>query len=172
MGIPFHILTQSQRYWYAQMVVAAILADKEITKPETDFIKQILPIIKRPEDKQELMNRIATKTAPPIFRPPGVPPKILAAVFIELALVLISDIEFTETERQFLEEVAKAFRFTQEYYRELLDWCEEGLDWKNKQLEFVSAVGRTELLKVPVEIENDASTFKRIYKTAGRREPC
>ena len=75
MGVPLHILTQSQRFWYAQMVVAAVLADEEITKPETDFIKQILPIIKRPEDRQELMNQIASKKPPPIFRPPGVPPK-------------------------------------------------------------------------------------------------
>lgn len=151
MGVPLHILSQSQRYWYAQMIVAAILADKEITKPETDFIKQILPIIKRPEEKQELMNRIATKTPPHVFRPPGVPPKVLAAVFIELALVMISDIEFADTERSFLESVALEFRFTKEYYDELLNWCEEGLDWKNKQLDFISAVGNVERTIVPVE---------------------
>lgn len=150
MGVPLHILTQSQRYWYAQMVVAAILADEEITKPETDFIKQILPIVKKPEDRQELVNRIAAKKPPSIFRPPGVAPKVLAAVFIELALVMISDVEFADTERQFLEEVAKVFRFTQDYYQELLSWCEEGLDWKHRQVEFVSSTGSADLLKVPV----------------------
>lgn len=132
------------------MVVAAILADEEITQPETDFIKQILPIVKKTDERQELVNRIASKSPPGIFRPPGVPPKVLAAVFIELALVMISDIEFTDKERTFLEEVARVFRFTKEYYLELLAWCEEGLDWKNRQLEFVSATGSTDLLKVPV----------------------
>lgn len=132
------------------MVVAAILADEEITKPETDFIKQILPIIKKPEDRQELINRIANKKPPSVFRPAGVPPKVLAAVFIELALVMISDIEFTEKERHFLEEVARIFQFEEGYYKELLEWCEEGLEWKNRQLEFVSSTGSVDLLKVPV----------------------
>ncbi len=150
MGVPLNILTQSQRFWYAQMVVAAILADEEITKPETDFIKQILPIIKKPEDRQELINRIASKSPPSIFRPPGVAPKVLAAVFIELALVMISDVDFADKERQFLENVADVFRFTDGYYKDLLEWCEEGLEWKNRQLEFVSSTGSAELLQVPV----------------------
>lgn len=150
MGIPLNILTQHQRFWYAQMIVAAILADEEITQPETEFIKQILPIIKRPQDRQELTNRIANRQPPTIFRPAGVPPKVLAAVFIEMALVLISDVEFSDVERQFLKNAAKEFRFTRDYYEELLEWCEEGLDWKNRQLDFVSAVDRTDSLKVPV----------------------
>ncbi len=150
MGVPLQVLTQSQRYWYAQMIVAAILADGEITKPETDFIKQILPAIKKPEERIELTNRIANKNSPNIFRPPGVAPKVLAAVFIELALVMISDIDFADTEKDFLDEVARVFQFKEEYYKELLAWCEEGLDWKNKQLDFVSATKRTDLLKVPV----------------------
>ncbi|MBU2509999.1 hypothetical protein KJ966_01630 [bacterium] len=150
MGVPLHILTQSQRYWYAQMIVAAILADGEITKPETDFIKQILPVLKKPEERIELTNSIANKKSPTIFRPPGVPPKVLAAVFIELALVMISDIDFADTERDFLAEVAHVFQFQDDYYKELLAWCEEGLDWKNKQLDFVSATKRTDLLQVPV----------------------
>lgn len=149
MGVPLHILTQSQRYWYAQMIVAAILADGEITKPETDFIKEILPILKKPEERVELTNRIANKSAPSVFKPSGVAPKILAAVFIELALVMISDIDFASTEKEFLDEVARVFQFQNDYYAELLAWCEEGLDWKNKQLDFVSATGRSELLKVP-----------------------
>ncbi len=150
MGVPLNILTQSQRFWYAQMVIAAILADEEITKPETDFIKQILPIVKKPEDRQELVNRIAAKNPPAVFRPPGVHPKVLAAVFIELALVMISDVEFAEKEREFLENVADVFKFTDDYYKELLAWCEEGLDWKNRQLEFVSSTASSELLQVPV----------------------
>ncbi len=150
MGVPLHILTQSQRHWYAQMVVAAILADGEITQPETDFIKQILPVIKNQNERIDLTNRIARKQAPQIFKPPGVPPKVLAAVFVELALVMISDIEFADKEREFLEEVAKVFQFKEDYFQDLIAWCEEGLDWKHKQLEFVSATGRTDLLKVPV----------------------
>ncbi|MBU3914346.1 hypothetical protein KKA14_02335, partial [bacterium] len=150
MGIPLHILTQSQRYWYAQMIVAAILADGEITQPETDFIKQILPLLKKPKERIELTNSIATKKSPPIFRPPGVPPKVLAAVFIEMALVMISDIDFADTEKDFLAEVARVFQFQDDYYKELVAWCEEGLNWKNKQLNFVSATKRTDLLQVPV----------------------
>ncbi len=149
MGIPIKSLTQSQRFWYAQMVLAAVLADNEITQPETEFIKQIIQVVTKPEEKQELMNRITSKRAPSIYRASGAPPKLLAAVFIELSLVLISDVDFSPEERAFLEEVARVFRFTETYYQDLMVWCEEGLAWKTEQLRLTSAESGVDDLGVP-----------------------
>jgi hypothetical protein len=150
MSMPCKALTKTQRFWYAEMLVAAILADQEISQPETEFIKEIVRFIKNPEEKQELMNRIATRRSPPITRPPGVAPTILAAVFIELCLVLIADADFTEEEQTFLTDVAKEFGFTNAYFRELMGWCREGLAWKTRQMELLSADANPTNRAVPI----------------------
>lgn len=150
MGIPIKSLAQFQRHWYAQLIVAAILSDGEISQPETEFIKQITKIVKDPVQKRRLLNCLAVKTPPPLERPPGMPPKLLAAIFLELSLILISDIEFTDTERKFLEDIAQLFGFTEDYYKELLKWCEQGLAWKTEQKNLAASNGKFETLQVPV----------------------
>ena len=155
MSVPFKALTQSQRFWYAEMVIAAILADGEISQPETEFIKDIVRLVKKPEEKQDLMGRLASKRPPPISRPSGVLPKVLAAVFLELGLVLISDAVFTDEEKRFLAESSKVFRFSDHYFNELMDWCQEGLDWKKEQIQLISSDGKIDNLGVPVASLND-----------------
>jgi len=156
MSVPFKALTQSQRFWYAGMVIAAILADGEISQPETEFIKEIVHLVKKPEEKQELLGRLTTKRSPQITRPPGVTPKVLAAVFLELGLVLISDAVFTKEEQRFLEESAKAFRFRYDYFKELMAWCHEGFAWKCEQIKLISTDGKLGNLGVPVASMNES----------------
>ncbi|MFH2132665.1 MAG: hypothetical protein ABIK68_19965, partial [bacterium] len=142
MSVPFKALTQSQRFWYAEMVIAAVLADGEISQPETEFIKDIVHLVKTPEQKQELLGRLASKRPPPISRPSGVPPGILAAVFLELSLVLISDAELTPEEKRFLDESARVFRFSEPYFNALMAWCNEGLAWKKEQIQLIAGDGK------------------------------
>ncbi len=155
MSVPFKALTQSQRFWYAEMVIAAILADGEISQPETEFIKDIVRLVKKPEEKQDLMGRLASKRPPPISRPSGVLPKVLAAVFLELGLVLISDAVFTDEEKRFLAESSKVFHFSDHYFKELMDWCQEGLDWKKEQIQLISSDGKIDNLGVPIDGLNE-----------------
>lgn len=155
MSVPFKALTQSQRVWYAEMIISAVLADGEISQPETEFIKDIVRLVKKPEDKQDLMTRLASKRPPPISRPSGVPPHVLAAVFLELVLVLISDAELTESETRFLEETACIFRFSDAYLKSLMDWTMEGLAWKRKQGSLISSDGKVGDTSVPVGELND-----------------
>jgi len=150
MSVPFKALTQAQRFWYAEMVIAAVLADGEISQPEAEFIRDIVRLVKKPDEKQELMGRLASKQPPPISRPSGVPPKVLAAVFLELILVLISDAELTDAEKRFLKETARVFRFSDTYFKALMAWCMEGLSWKNEQVQLISTDGKIGDMGVPI----------------------
>jgi hypothetical protein len=150
MSLPIQALTQAQRYWYAQLVIAAILADQEISQPETEYIKQIALLVKKPEHKQDILTRIAKKSPPPISKPTGIHKEMLAAVFMELSLIMISDIDFADEEREFLDRVYKSFGFTEIYYHKLLGWCEDGLAWKSEQMKLALADGKTDSVKVPV----------------------
>ena len=150
MSLPIQALTQAQRYWYAQLVIAAILADQEISQPETEYIRQIALLVKKPEHKQDILTRIAKKSPPPISKPTGIHEEMLAAVFMELSLIMISDIDFADEEREFLDKVYKSFGFTEKYYHKLLGWCEDGLAWKSEQMKLALADGKTDSVKVPV----------------------
>jgi len=155
MSVPFKALTQSQRYWYAEMIIAAILADGEISQPETEYIKGIIRLVKKPDEKQDLVARLASKRPPPITRPAGVPPKVLAAVYLELVLVLISDAELTDAEKQFLEETARVFRFSDTYRNDLMQWALEGLSWKSGQADLVAAEKKSGDTGVPLASLNN-----------------
>ncbi len=134
MTVPVNTLKDDQKLWYANLVLSAILADGEINLSEIDFLKQILQIIASPQDKASLMLSIEKKVMPPLTPPPNIPPQLLAAMFMELILIIISDIDYDEGEKAFLESVADLFKFTRNYKKELFDWLEEGLDWKQAQL--------------------------------------
>ena len=148
--LPIQSLTLAQRNWYARMVVAAILADGQISQPETEFIKQIAGFVSDPIEKQELLKCIATKSSPAITKPSGMLPEMLAATFIELSLILISDLEFTATEQKFLNDLGVLYGFTKNYYQQLLSWVEEGLAWKHGQYLLVALSGDKNGLQVPL----------------------
>jgi uncharacterized tellurite resistance protein B-like protein len=111
MSVPVHTLNKEQRVWYANLVISAILADDEISPSEVDFLKQVIVIVSDPEKKKELMARISSKKKSPMTEPPNVAKEILAAIFIELSLIMISDLDFAEDEKAFLKTVADLFRF-------------------------------------------------------------
>ncbi len=138
MSVPVQTLNKEQRVWYANLVISAILADDEISPSEVDFLKQVIVIVSDPEKKKELMQRISLKKKFPLTEPPGFAKEILAAIFIELSLIMISDLDFADDEKAFLKTVADLFRFEKTYYLELMRWAEEGLEWKNSQQDLLS----------------------------------
>lgn len=151
MSIPVHSLNREQRKWYAQTVIGAILADDEISPSEIDFLKQVIAVVDHPEEKKELMQMISSKKRPALTEPPGISNEILSAIFIELSLIMISDLDFADKEKEFLKEVAELFRFENSYFIELMNWAEEGLQWKESQRQLLSDGGGVENTQVPVD---------------------
>ncbi len=148
MSVPVHSLTTAQKIWYARTVVAAILADNEIDASETEFLKRVFSIVEEAEERKRLMASVANRDIPALSAPEGVSADILAAVFIELILILISDADFDAKEKSFLKKVADLFRFSDHYYAAAIDWGREGLSWKNSQKELFDE--RSENLLVPI----------------------
>ncbi|NQU62927.1 MAG: hypothetical protein HQ517_01390, partial [SAR324 cluster bacterium] len=138
MSVPVHTLNKEQKVWYANLVISAILADDEISPSEVDFLKQVISIVSDLATKKELMSRISSKKNFPLSEPPGLPKEILAAIFVELSLIMISDLDFADDEKAFLKKVANLFRFEKSYFLELMRWAEEGLAWKISQQDLLS----------------------------------
>lgn len=156
MSVPVHTLSPEQKAWYANIVIAAILADDEISPSEVDFLKQVIIIVENPVKKKELMAMISSKNKPEITPPKGINNEILAAIFVELMLIMISDLDFVDEEKDFLKGIADLFRFEKPYYLELMRWAEEGLDWKTSQQYLLSDSEKIENFQVPIAELNSA----------------
>ncbi len=151
MSVPVKQLTREQKIWYAKFVIGAILADDEISPSEVDFLKQVISIVDSPVYKKELMQLISLKKRPPLTAPKGIPKEILSAIFIELILIMISDLDFADKEKEFLKEVSTLFNFAKSYFAELMQWGEDGLEWKNSQKNLVSLERKIDNFRVPLD---------------------
>ncbi len=151
MSVPVHSLRKDQKIWYARFVIGAILADDEISPSEVDFLKQVINIVDDPHEKRELMQMISSKKCPPLTPPQGISKEILAAIFIELILIMISDLDFAESEKVYLQNVSRLFNFDESYFAELMHWGEEGVKWKDDQRFLVSDDGDVESFHVPLD---------------------
>jgi len=160
LAIPLQILTDNQRFWYARQVVGAILADGEIASSEIEFVKQVMADLKKPEYKKELLQILSTKqSVPPLAPPPGIAKTVLAAIYLELILIVISDLDFAEPEQEFLEKTADLIGFSGAYKRKLMLWQAQGLAWKQHQLSFFPPESGVALGELPVAALNDAQRY-------------
>ena len=148
MSVPVQSLNKEQRVWYADLVISAILADNEISPSEVDFLKQVIAIVPDAEKKKELMARISSKKQSELTPPPGLANEIVAAIFVELLLIMISDLDFADDEKAWLKTVAEMFKFEKTYFLELMRWAEEGLQWKNSQQDLLSGDDQIENFQV------------------------
>jgi uncharacterized protein (DUF2225 family)/uncharacterized membrane protein YebE (DUF533 family) len=154
MSVPVQNLTNDQKVWYAQLVVAAILADNEIDMSEMEFLKQVLTIVNDPQEKKNLMTFIGHKKAPPLSEPSEIKKETLAAIFIELVLIMISDLDFDDKEKAFLKKVAKVFNLADRYFLAVMRWGVEGLEWKGSQEELFPSLPKN--FQVPLDQLNSA----------------
>ncbi|OGG96743.1 MAG: hypothetical protein A2508_09585 [Candidatus Lambdaproteobacteria bacterium RIFOXYD12_FULL_49_8] len=140
MSVPVNLLKPDQRFWYAKLVLSAILADGEIDSAEVDFLRGVIGVVQAPELKANLMQYVQAKKPPEVNEPPSkIPDQVLAAIFAELILICISDHDFAEEEEAFLRKVADVMLLTEPFYRSMMAWLNEGLSWKKAQAELLPA---------------------------------
>lgn len=137
MSIPLDSFSNEQKFWYANLVIAAVLADKEIDVSETEFLKQVLTVVQSPNQKKRLMNYVANKEQPPLSAPTGLSKEVLAAIYVELILIMISDLDLAENEKSFLEKIGSLFKFDPKYIRKVFKWGEKGLEWKQAKSQII-----------------------------------
>ncbi len=159
MSIPIHLFSEDQKNWYARFVVAAILADEEISVPEVEYIRYVMSIVSDPVERSYLIESIRNKSTPELAGPVGLKSEQLIVVFIELILIMISDFELLDLERLFLKSVSILFCFPETLYKEMIDWGEEGLRWKNFRRFMISEQEVDPHLKVPLEKFNEEQKF-------------
>ncbi|MBU2512078.1 DUF2225 domain-containing protein [bacterium] len=159
MSIPIHLFSEDQKSWYARFIVAAILADNEISIPEVEYIRYVMNIVSDPMERSYLIESIRNRSIPELERPKSLQTGQLVIVFIELILIMISDFELLDLERKFLETVSKLFGFPDSLYQKMINWGEEGLKWKNFRRFMVTEKEADPYLKVPLDKFSEEQKF-------------
>ena len=152
MTAPVHNLSQEQKMWYAELVIAAIVADNEISLSEIKFLKQVMGLISDMDQKKKLLTYVSSKKAPTLSPPDNINNDILAAIYIELILIMISDLDFAIQERDFLSRISDLFNFSESYFDTLMEWAEKGLKWKKDQR--LLLISESDELGVPLKRMN------------------
>ena len=134
MSIPINNLSREQKSWYAGLVVGAIIADGEINVSEVEFLKEVISLISDPAERSVLMGHVVAKTMPELVAPPtDIGKEIIAAIFVELIMISISDFDFDPKEKAYLKKIAQITGIDDSYYKELMDWAHDGINWKISQ---------------------------------------
>ena len=127
---------QNQITWYLEIIIHAINADHEINPTELDFFSSALKLISDHDERKRLLGLLESETTE--LKPaPGLSQEELAWVLTQVALLLISDYSFTQEESDILAEFSHTFGFSDAFFTLVMDWCNQGLEWKKKQVELI-----------------------------------
>lgn len=143
-------LTQDQVLWFAKLIVAVINIDENISINENEILPSIFSYIKNGDDRKELVKLLEADEIPPLTMEKGLTDHNLAATFVELIHVVITDTICNEKEIDLLYKVADMFHFSKGYQKQLIAWCEEGVTWKNTSKEFLPDRIWGEYIHVPI----------------------
>ncbi len=126
-------LNQEQRIWFAELIIATILSDDEVRLAELDRVREITSYIDSPEEKKRLFKLLESEEKPELKAPEKLDKNQLSVIFVELIHLVIADKVFDDGESRLLTEIAELFDFTENYFKELMKYCSEGLAWKQAQ---------------------------------------
>ncbi|MGK0290547.1 MAG: hypothetical protein ACI86H_002006 [bacterium] len=167
MNIPINKFTQEQKFWYAQLIVGAVLADGQIDAMEIDFLKEVLAFLAGEDEHALIMDMVRGQSTPDILAPDDdIAPDILASIFVQLILIVIVDCEMSSEEKDFLKEVAVLFRFTDFYTKILLKWAETGLQWKQGRAKLAGANNKSTSIPLKHFSEDQKYWYANLIVTA------
>ncbi|MDX2470777.1 MAG: hypothetical protein QNL04_09420 [SAR324 cluster bacterium] len=127
---------QSKVYWFVKLQINAVASDRKITLVEMQRMLQVFNFVKVASQKEELILMLRQSENPvgSIEVPPeDLTQSELAGCFLDTAKLLISDFDFEAQEYAFLLQIAEMFNFESDFTKHLLNWCDEGFFWKQKQ---------------------------------------
>ncbi|MDH5561384.1 MAG: TerB family tellurite resistance protein [Deltaproteobacteria bacterium] len=131
-------LNQDQKIWYAELLINTILADDLIRPSEIQFMKDIIGFIDSESERNRLITILKKSQKPKLRLPDKIDKTILAQIYVELIEICISDLELAEGEKKLLSTVSNLFYFSDTYFIQTMKWLEDGLNWKNSQLEIIN----------------------------------
>lgn len=133
MEVPLHKFSQEQKFWYAQLLASAVMADDNVDQFEVEFLKQAVGFLGNTPEQKKLMNMVQIKRVPLPSACLVEDKHVLASIFTELVSIVIADEVLATHEIAFLKDVSLLFDFTDSYHEQLMDWCRAGVKWRQQK---------------------------------------
>lgn len=113
----------SQKYWYANALMAVVMADGVVHPMEQKFVDQIFQMFeKKPKLLEDLKQILNEKKVPDIPVPPTFSSSKTKAILEDCVAVAIADGFFDDTEQEMIELIGQRLNCSPEEIKEIVDW--------------------------------------------------
>ncbi len=135
---------QEHLIWYIELIVHAMDADDDITSAEMEILAKACRHLKSKPERERIVKLLESEKPPVGIPPEELSPEDLSWVFTQIVAVFIADFDFSKEEDEFLSHLSWLFNFSDDYFAQLLDWCNQGFAWKKSLLEIFKEEQRSD----------------------------
>ena len=130
-------LLPAQQLWFARLCIGAIQADGVVRLSEFEYFSRLASLLSATQEREELVKQVESgePLSVEIKPPAGLAREMLPQIFVELGRICLVDDNLSATETTYLRKISQAFGFSPIYEAQLMDWCLEGLNWRQDRLD-------------------------------------
>jgi len=140
--VPLKEFNAAQKLWYAQLMVATILLDKNLDDFEVQFLKMAISFVEAKADKITLMRHVKNRIAPSIEPPPKFTQNQLIQIMFSVIQVISADEAISYAEQTYLRELFETCSLPAPVHQALFSWCQQGVQWKSSKNALIHWVRR------------------------------
>ncbi|OGG96627.1 MAG: hypothetical protein A2527_03460 [Candidatus Lambdaproteobacteria bacterium RIFOXYD2_FULL_50_16] len=140
--VPVGDYDERQKYWYAQVLVSAILLDGIVSGEQFEPLKNAVSFLKHPKLKASLLTQIKNNVKVKLSAPPSIPLDGLYVIFFEVLRMFGADDSLSIKETSFIQNYIRTTQLPEKLISLGVEWCQTGINWRKekavlaKQVEF------------------------------------
>jgi len=123
-------LSDVQRYWYAEVLIGAIVLDGIVDQNQFEPLKAALSFITNQKQKIALLGTIKNSYMAKLNPPPPMEAGDLYLIFFEILKIFAADDSLSFKETDFLNRYIGLCSMPKELAQQGIEWCRRGIAWK------------------------------------------
>ena len=128
--IPLHQLTDSQRVWFADALLAVFMEGDGIGKEESNLVGQVVRSIEDNQQRSRVIALIKNNLPPHFVAPKEVGEVALYLGLLEIIKVLATNNGLSHRQTNFITNYVKLCQLPEKTADAAIDWAKEGIRWR------------------------------------------
>jgi len=127
-------LDGQQKYWYAEVLIGAIVLDGIVDQAQFEPLKAALSFITDHKQKITLLTKIKKSYMAKLTAPPAMEARNFYLIFFEILKIFAADDSLSFRETDFLNRYISLTGLPNELAKQGADWCRRGIMWKQERV--------------------------------------
>ena len=136
-------LPHDVKKWFAEAVAGMILADGQVSEAELDHFKNTIRFLGSIEEVNEVVHLIKQRT-PPNLKILKTDRKVASHVYMQLALLAITDDHLSKKEVKYFYLIGTKLGFDEGFSDKIMKWAVEMLKVNRQKAELIKEAQRTD----------------------------